>query len=141
MMTIENDVIINKVTTIEKCLKRLNQTYKGESTDLEDFDIQDILILNLQRACQASIDLAMHICVKEKLGFPQSGIDAFDFLHTGKILNHDILEKMKELIEFRNTAVHDYQSLNLNILRSILDKHLSDFTDFTALILKTIEVD
>jgi len=139
-MTIENDVLINKVTTIENCLKRLNDTYKGDGTDLENFDIQDIIILNLQRACQASIDLAMHMCMIKKLGPPQNSADAFDFLYKAKILTNDVANQMKKMVGFRNVAVHDYQSLNLKILKSILDKHLSDFTAFIALILKTVEV-
>jgi len=140
-MTIKNDVIINKVTTIEHCLKRLNDTYTGKLSDLENFDIQDIITINLQRACQAAIDLAMHICMIEKLGPPQKSSDAFEFLHKRKTITKEVADKMIKMVGFRNISVHDYQALNLNILKSILDYHLSDFTDFTALILKTITID
>jgi len=140
-MTIENDVIINKTTTIERCLKRLADTYSGNFNDLEDLDKQDIMMINLQRACQATIDLAMHICMSEKLGPPQKSSDAFEFLCAAKIITKDVSDRMIKMVGFRNTAVHEYQALNLNILKSILDHHLSDFTDFTALILKTVVID
>jgi hypothetical protein len=57
-----NDVIINKTATIERCLQRFNVEY-GEAGDnlSTDFTRQDSIVLNLQRACEASIDLANHI--------------------------------------------------------------------------------
>jgi len=140
-MTIKSDVIINKVTIIERCLKRINDTYTGKLSDLENYDIQDITIINLQRACQAAIDLAMHICMIEKFGSPQTSSDAFVFLHKSNIITKEVADKMKKMVGFRNIAVHDYQALNLDILKSILDYHLSDFTDFTTLLLKSIEID
>lgn len=134
------DIIINKTTTVENCLNRIRQTYSGTMADVENFDKQDILILNLQRACQAVIDLGMHICVKEKLGAPQKSTDAFEFLHKAGIISFETSEKMVKMVGFRNTAVREYQSLNLKILKSILDNHLTDFTDFTAEILRDIKL-
>lgn len=40
------------------------------------------------------------------------------------------------MVGFRNIAVHDYQTLNLDILQVILDKHLNDFKSFTTIILQ-----
>ena len=40
------------------------------------------------------------------------------------------------MVSFRNIAVHDYTSLNLAIVVSIVEKHLTDFTDFAAVLLK-----
>ncbi len=37
---------------------------------------------------------------------------------------------MKNMVGFRNIAVHDYQQLQRPILESILTKHLGDFTAF-----------
>jgi len=140
-MEAKNNVIFNKATIIERCLRRVTETYTGEFSDLEDFNIQDIIILNLQRACQASIDLAMHLCMSERLGPPQNSADAFEFLYNEQFITKDVAEKMKKMVGFRNTTVHDYQALNLKILKNILDYHLSDFTDFTKLILKRVDVE
>ena len=137
----KNDVIINKITKIESCLKRIGDTYTGKLIDLENFDIQDIVTVNLWRACQAAIDLAMHICMAEKLGAPQTSADAFEFLYNEEIITKEVADKMKKMVGFRNIAAHDYQSLNLNILKNILDHHLTDFTDFTSFVLKTVKID
>lgn len=42
---------------------------------------------------------------------------------------------MKAMVGFRNIAVYDYQSINLSILQSIIDKHLQDFRRFAKQIM------
>ncbi len=43
---------------------------------------------------------------------------------------------MQAMVEFRNIAVHDYQSLNLDIIVEIVKNHLNDFTEFINQIIK-----
>ncbi len=42
---------------------------------------------------------------------------------------------MKSMVGFLNIAVHDYQVINANILKKIIEHHLDDFTSFTKQIL------
>jgi len=39
---------------------------------------------------------------------------------------------MRAIVGFRNVAVHDYQSLSLEVVRGILGKHLDDFREFSS---------
>ena len=56
------DVVLNKIQTIERCLKRIHEEYIGfEDIFKENHTKQDSVILNLERASQASIDIATHI--------------------------------------------------------------------------------
>jgi uncharacterized protein YutE (UPF0331/DUF86 family) len=103
---------------------------------LKDYTKQDSIILNIQRACEACIDLAMHIVAQERLGLPQTSRDAFDMLESTSIIDKEIAKRLKAMVGFRNIAVHDYQTINLNILEQIVEKHLEDFTGFTKQILK-----
>ena len=74
----ENELVIfNKYTIIENCIKRINSVYDGKLETLKDFNKQDVIVLNLQRACQAVIDIAMHIISVRNLGAPQSGKGAW----------------------------------------------------------------
>lgn len=43
---------------------------------------------------------------------------------------------MQAMVGFRNIAIHDYQSIDVEILKSILVKHLKDLEDFYTAILK-----
>ena len=41
------------------------------------------------------------------------------------------------MVGFRNVAIHEHQTLNLDIVQSIVEDHLTDFTQFTEWVLKT----
>jgi uncharacterized protein YutE (UPF0331/DUF86 family) len=126
-----DDVILNKAATIERCLQRVNEEYAGRVENLEqDLRRQDSIILNLQRACEASIDLAMHLVRKFKLGIPQESRHAFDLLVDAGKLDEAMADALKRMVGFRNIAVHDYQRLNLVIVRAIIEHNLDGLRSF-----------
>ncbi len=126
-----NDVIINKIATIERCLKRINVVYAEVGDNLStDFTRQDSIVLNLQRACEASIDLANYINKKKKLGIPQSSRDSFELLLKAVLLPEKVAVNLKKMVGLRNIAVHDYQELNIDIVKFIVENHLVDFQHF-----------
>lgn len=132
-----DDVLLNKVAIIERCLSRISEEYLGRESTLEtDQTRQDSIVLNLQRACEASIDLAMHVSRKHRLGLPQDARDGFTLLQNAGLISGDIANQMRAMVGFRNVAVHQYQQLSIPVLRSILDHHLGDFTAFTASVIR-----
>ncbi|MBT2655404.1 DUF86 domain-containing protein [Bacillus sp. ISL-18] len=131
----KNDIILNKVSIIERCIKRIHEEYDNNPSNLQNYTKQDSIILNLQRACEASIDLAMHIVAEKKFGLPQNSRDAFSLIEEHGIIPPSLSKKMRAMIGFRNIAVHDYQEINLTILQKILEVHLVDFMQFTKTII------
>jgi uncharacterized protein YutE (UPF0331/DUF86 family) len=130
-----DDILLNKMSIIENCLKRIKEEYVGHEDELEyNYAKQDSVVLNLQRACEASIDLGTRLIRLNKLGVPQGGRDVFTILERGKLLSPEISKKMQAMVGFRNIAVHDYQKMNFTILRAILNHHLSDFREFICCI-------
>ena len=133
-----DDVLVNKVAIIERCLLRIEDEYLGHEDELEiNYTRQDSIILNLQRACEASIDAAMHIVRVRKLGVPQETRDAFDMLGEAGIVESDLRDRLKAMVGFRNVAVHDYRKLNLEIVRAVVEKRLGDFREFGEILLRT----
>lgn len=134
-----NDVLLNKVAIIERCLIRIEEEYLGHEQEFEsNFTRQDSIILNLQRACEATIDAAMHLVRTRKLGIPQESRDAFDMLKDEGVLSLDLCERLKAMVGFRNVAVHDYRKLNLDIVRSVLETRLDDFREFNRVVLGAV---
>ena len=125
-----DDIVINKRSVIERCLARINEEYRGNPDRLSNFTVQDSIILNLQRACEAAIDLAMHIVAKKHLGIPQDSRDAFELLRKAGVLDDGVSSRLKAMVGFRNIAVHDYQSIQLEIVTSIIERNLTDFSAF-----------
>jgi uncharacterized protein YutE (UPF0331/DUF86 family) len=130
-----NDVILNKISVIERCIKRINEEYDNNPKNLQNYTKQDSIILNIQRACEASIDIAMHIVAEKKLGIPQTSRDAFELLYKNHIITESVMKKMKAMVGFRNIAVHDYQEINLQIVQMIVEKHLDDFREYAKQVL------
>ena len=129
-----NDVILNKTATIERCVNRIHEVFEGNPENLKDFTKQDSIILNIQRACEASIDLAMHIVSERKLGVPKSSREGFKLLQEAGLIEASLAKTLMNIVGFRNIAVHDYQVLEVEILEAILEKHIDDFKDFTKVI-------
>jgi len=76
----QDDVSVNKAQIIEKCIKRIQDEYEGTPGNLLNITKQDSIILNLQRACEAAIALAMHWVAEKGWGVPNNSRDAFNFL-------------------------------------------------------------
>ncbi len=133
-----DDVIVNKAASIERCLRRIQEEYAGDIQNLvANQTKQDAIILNLQRACETAIDLAMYVVSQRKLGVPQDSRDAFSLLQTAGILPADLAQRMQRMVGFRNVAIHEYTHPNLEVVHSIITKQLDDFRTFSATTIKT----
>lgn len=127
-----DDVLINKAATIERCVARAREEYAADPDRFaENFSRQDAAILNIQRACEAALDMGLHIIRRERLGVTQSARDTFTLLAQAHWLTPAAAEQMKRMVGFRNVAVHDDQSLQLPITLNILTHHLDDFLVFS----------
>ncbi len=132
-----DDVLLNKVAIVERCLLRIETEYIGHEDEFAtNYTRQDSIILNLQRTCEASIDIAMHLVRIHKLGIPQESREAFDMLGEKGMLKPHVRDRLKAMVGFRNIAVHDYRKLNLDIVRSVVETRLGDFREFTSYILQ-----
>lgn len=85
------------------------------------FTRQDAAILNIQRACEAALDMGQHLIRREKLGVPESARDVFALLAQGGWLDATLADGLKRMVGFRNIAVHNDQSLQLAITVSIIE--------------------
>jgi uncharacterized protein YutE (UPF0331/DUF86 family) len=132
----DDQVIWNKVAIIERCINRIQEEYAGNPDHLRQYTKQDSIILNIQRACEASIDLAMHIVARKKLGLPQSSRDAFILLEQHDIIDSTLAHKLKTMVGFRNIAIHDYQQVNLSIVQRIVEEHMGDFSQFAKIMMR-----
>lgn len=132
----ENEaVIINKYEIIERCINRINEEYENDSNNLQDYRKLDCIVLNLQRACEATTDIAMYIVSTRKLGIPQTKKEAFKKLEENKIISSEMSKNMQNMIGFRNIAVHDYKQIDEEILQEVIEKHLDNLLEFARTII------
>lgn len=132
-----NDILINKIVKIRYYLKRISEEFDPENEQAEDefrsnFTKQDSVVLNLQRACEASIDIANHLIKSRQLGVPQSARDSFELLAKSSCIEPSTAVMLKKMVGLRNIAVHDYQALNIDIVIAVVKYHLQDFELFCS---------
>lgn len=131
-----DEVLINKAATIERCVARAREEYaRNPASFATDFTRQDAAILNIQRACEAALDMGQHLIRREKLGVPQSARDVFTLLAQNGWIATDLAHSLKRMVGFRNIAVHDYQALQLPITVSIITLHLEEFLQYSQTVL------
>ncbi|HEY4185723.1 MAG TPA: DUF86 domain-containing protein [Polyangia bacterium] len=122
---VERDVVLAKIAVIDRCINRIQHIRSGGGV-LSPVDIEDITVLNLARAAQAAIDLATHVVSTEGYGLPADVGEAFVLLGKHAVIGTELATRLRKMVGFRNIAVHNYQSIDPQILERIVEDHLGD---------------
>lgn len=120
MPTLPDDILLNKAAIIERCIRRVEEEFRA-CPALDNFSHLDALTLNIERGCQAAIDMAMHVVATRHLGVPQSNADAFVLLERAGVIEASLSKSLRSMVGFRNIAVHQYKELDLDILRWVVE--------------------
>ncbi len=131
-----DEVLLSKAATIERCVARAREEYAEDPDGFaEDPTRQDAAVLNIQRACEAALDMGQHLIRREGLGLPQSARDVFTLLARGGWIDASLEEPLRRMVGFRNIAVHDYQRLQLPIVIAVISRHLEELLAYSKSIL------
>lgn len=135
-----SDILLQKKASIERCVEQIRKYAKQPSILAfeQDFLKQDAIAMNLQRACECTLDMANHTIRLRKLGVPRSSRESFELLAQAGIINKETTQLMKGMVGFRNVLVHDYQHLNLAILQNVITTKLDDLIGFADQLIKTL---
>lgn len=132
-----DEVLLGKAAIIERCLRRIDEEYRGHEDELAtNFTRQDSILLNLQRACEASIDAAMHLVRLHRLGIPTESREGFSLLVRAGLMESELGSHLGAMVGFRNIVVHNYRELDIDIVRNILAHRLDDLRAFAGMLLK-----
>ena len=126
------DVILNKVASIQRSVKRAREEHAAAEGDFfKDFTHQDAAILNVIRACETALDLANYVIRKRKLGLANSSRESFQLLVAADLIPQELGQKLEKMIAFRNIAVHEYTQLDIAIVEQVIQSNLDDVLAFS----------
>ena len=114
---------------MERAVRRALEEFHHDP-ELESYTHIDAMTLNIERACQAAIDLAMHIISRDHLGMPQTSADTFRILQRSNILSQKTAQSMIAMTGFRNIAIHEYQAMSMDVLRLIVTQRWHDVVEY-----------
>ncbi|NNM79948.1 MAG: DUF86 domain-containing protein [Gallionella sp.] len=131
----DREVVEQKLESLRRCIRRIEAKCPAEAATLvADIDLQDIVSLNLSRAVQISVDIGAHLIAGMEVPPPDTMGQTFDLLAQQGLLNNELASSLKKAVGFRNIAVHSYESINWDIVHSIVKYHLADFSEFAKVV-------
>lgn len=126
MPTPPDDILLNKAAIIERCIRRIREE-AAAAPAFDSFTHLDALTLNIERACQAAIDMAMHVVAERHLGVPQSMADGFILLERAGVIEATLSNALQGMVGFRNVAIHQYEQMDLSVLRWVVESGHCDW--------------
>jgi uncharacterized protein YutE (UPF0331/DUF86 family) len=131
-----NEVLQQKLDSIARCLERLRQKQPKTVDDLIlNPDLQDIVIINLERLVHKSVDIANIVLAQRKvMPLPVTMAESFVKLSQNNIISPELGFRLSEAVGFRNICVHEYDKIDWNIVFAILRSRLDDYRSFAKTI-------
>jgi hypothetical protein len=116
---------------------------QGKNTRLTLTDLTTIIpsrmrLCSIFSAPASRLDLANHTIKAFKMGIPTSSGESFDLLRQQYVIGPELSEKLKKMIHFRNTIIHQYQKMDVEIVKSVIGSGLDDLIEFGDRILAFI---
>lgn len=116
-----------------RCLDRVRDKLPPTPEALAaDPDLQDIVVVNIERAVQQSVDIAAYLIADKGLPAPSGMADSFTILRERGWISEATAASLRASTGFRNIAVHEYEKLNWNIVHSIGSARLDDFRKYVV---------
>ena len=138
--SIEKSLITTKLSKLREYQRFLNELQTTSIEDLtSDFKTRGAVERYLQVSIECIVDIGNEIISSLQLQRPERYRDIPIILAEAKIIPKIFAEKIASMIGFRNLLVHDYASMDLNLVYEFLQTRLPDFEAFTKYIAKWLE--
>mgnify|MGYP001613501023 CR=1 FL=1 len=137
---VDKPLILRKIAQLEIYFKQIgefSQITAGEYRG--DWKTQRIIERTLQVMIETCADVANHIVSDRGLRAPVSYADTFEVLREGNVIGAELASTMEKMAKFRNVVVHQYETVDAEIVVAILRKHLEDFVKFRDAVLACLK--
>jgi len=130
---VDKRLIEERLESLRRCVRRIEDKRPRSAEALvTDPDLQDIITLNLTRAVQLCVGIATHIIAESEVRAPSSMAATFDALAELGVLKQNTVENLKKAVGFRNIAVHNYQTIDWQIVFDISRRYLDNSRVFAS---------
>lgn len=128
---VNKDILYKRIERAQEYILILKDI--RENLSLEDFK-KDLIIQGsveryLHLTIEALLDIGNHIIADEGLGKVEVYSDIAKILSLNKYINKEQEEIFVKIIGFRNILVHDYLSIDKDIVYEIFENGLGDLED------------
>lgn len=139
-MTVNSDFLKEKLVYSKKYIERLRRIIEISKKEfLEDFSLQLQSERIFEVISQLMLDICTHIVAHSSETPPSSYSDCMNKLVNIGIIKEELSNNFINIIKMRNLLVHQYGTINLEILYVGLKRLDSDFGKFKEIILSWIK--
>ncbi|OFZ78804.1 MAG: hypothetical protein A2583_09760 [Bdellovibrionales bacterium RIFOXYD1_FULL_53_11] len=125
-----------KIESLRNCIQRIEGKLPFAAGQLEtDFDLQDIISVNLERAVQICVDIAGKVLAGSSGPSPATMCESFALLAQEGVIPQSIALGMRKSVGLCNMLVHEYSKINWKIVHDVCHLHLGVFRDFAAAVI------
>ena len=136
---VDKALVFRKIASLSEYQKQVSEystltveQYRG------DWKIQRIVERTLQMMIELCADIANHVISDNWLRTPETYADTFRVLAENSVLTSDQLAVMEKMAKFRNIVVHQYETVDAEIVILVLRRHLDDFKQFSDSVVQFI---
>ena len=125
------ELLAKRLAVIETSVRELRELARPEAIET---DIREARFVEhtLQIALQAALDTASHIVSDERLGEPTTNRELFDRLEGAGWIESPLASALRDMAGFRNILVHRYDTVDVSIVRYVVENRLDDLLHFAA---------
>lgn len=129
---VDADLVRKKLAFIETCVRELRELARLERLE-RDVREERFVVHTLQLAIQAALDAASHVVSDARLGEPATNRELFDLLGRAGWLSNELVARLHDMAGFRNVIVHGYETVDMAIVRDVVEHRLDDLLAFARL--------
>ena len=131
----DNDLLVSKTGTIERCIKRARDEYeKDPTTFVGDITRQDAATLNVIRAWEAAVEMGDYVLAQFGLGAAHDEREVISLLEDSGWIDPALGEDLKRTGEFCR-AEWDHQAAPLPALVTVIKRGLDDLDAYARALL------
>ncbi len=131
------ELVAKRLAIIETSVRELRELARPTAIPT---DVREARFVEhtLQIAIQAVLDTASHIVSDERLGEPRTNRELFDLLERAGWIEPALAGTLRDMAGFRNILVHGYDTVDLAVVRDVVEHHLSDLLLFADTVRKRL---
>lgn len=136
---LDKERILGKIDELDGYLKELKQIMPKTFHDYQKIEKKRSCERVVQLCIECVIDMCELFVSGLRLGLPTEEEDLFEKMAKNKIISKDMAVILKEMRGFRNILIHEYATIDNELVYNTIKTKLSDFENFKKEIMAALK--
>jgi len=136
---LDRERILGKIDELDMYLGELAQIAPEDFLEYQKTEKKRSCERLLQLCIECVIDICKFFVSGLRLGLPYEENDLFNKMRKKNIITEKMSSVLKEMRGFRNILVHEYASVNDELVFKAIKTKLEDFTKFKKIVLDALK--